>query len=282
MLTSKIRTLTRWYRELSGPSSLYGAIKLHRMGRDADPATDVTRTIRVRGLDLALHCRPGTADFITFLELFVGGEYRAAPCLVDGDVRWILDLGGNVGLASAYFHRLWPGARFVVVEPDPHNARTAGKTLAPLVSRGQAFVHRGFIGGTERVARIERSGARGSNEFRLGADSTAGGPGQEAGPISSDETAPVMTVPSLLRAHDVPRIDLLKCDIEGAEGELFENCREWINKVRFIVAELHDGRTANWLVEQIARNGGRAEVLVDEAKSTPGISVVWLKCDAGA
>src|SRR4051794_33641882 len=107
-MLSKVRTLSRWYRELSGPRSLYRAIKLYGMGRDADPSTDVTRTLRARGLDLDLHCRPGTADFITFLELFVGGEYRAAPRLVDGDVRWILDLGGNVGLASAYFHRLWP------------------------------------------------------------------------------------------------------------------------------------------------------------------------------
>src|SRR4051812_2576329 len=108
MLKSKLHTLRSWYAAMSGPVSVYRGLKLFRTGRDADPTVGRTRTVRARGLPLALHSRPGTSDFPVFLELFVSGEYAPAARLVPPPVRWVLDLGGNVGFATAYLHRTWP------------------------------------------------------------------------------------------------------------------------------------------------------------------------------
>lgn len=56
---------------------------------------------------------------------------------------------------------------------------------------------------------------------------------------AADGTVPVLTMPSLLAQSGLSEIDVLKCDIEGAEAELFADCREWIGRVRTMVVECH-------------------------------------------
>ena len=49
-----------------------------------------------------------------------------------------------------------------------------------------------------------------------------------------------LTLPELLeRCRVREEIDLLKCDIEGAERELFEHSAPWLHRVRNLVVELH-------------------------------------------
>ena len=43
-----------------------------------------------------------------------------------------------------------------------------------------------------------------------------------------------------MKEHSIDYIDLLKVDIEGAEREVFESSRGWIDRVGAIVVELHD------------------------------------------
>jgi FkbM family methyltransferase len=272
MLKSKFQTLKRWYSALSGPLSFYRAIKLHNSGRQSKTRGLSTRAIRARQLSLDLHCRPGTSDFVTFLELFVKGEYAPAIDLVQPPVQSIVDLGGNVGLATAYFHRAWPEARLVLVEADPANAAIARKTLQPLIDSGVVHLHQNFIGGHERTARIIRGGTGGANELQLGEDS-------DSSTSDNGNVARVITMPWLLQTHQIDRIDLLKCDIEGGEEELFADCSLWIKKVRCLVAELHHGLTAQWLEEKIIRNGGTCKLLRYDEKHGEQISVAWYRCN---
>jgi Methyltransferase FkbM domain len=45
----------------------------------------------------------------------------------------------------------------------------------------------------------------------------------------------------LLNRYNVPQVDILKLDIEGAEREVFaHNAEQWLDKVRVIGIELHD------------------------------------------
>ena len=55
-------------------------------------------------------------------------------------------------------------------------------------------------------------------------------------------------------------IDLLKCDIEGSEAELFADCQAWINRVRNLVVELHQPYSAGQFCEDIRRGGGVFEI----------------------
>lgn len=40
--------------------------------------------------------------------------------------------------------------------------------------------------------------------------------------------------------YDLDFIDILKMDIEGSEKNVFENAKDWIDKVGMITVELHD------------------------------------------
>ena len=50
-------------------------------------------------------------------------------------------------------------------------------------------------------------------------------------------------------------IDLVKCDIEGAEAEVLARCADWITRVRALVIELHAPYTEELLRRDLAANG---------------------------
>jgi hypothetical protein len=83
-------------------------------------------------------------------------------------------------------------------------------------------------------------------------------------------------MPVLMEKHRIGAIDLLKCDIEGGEQELFSDCGNWIGSVRAMVIELHDGRSGDWIVQQCRQGGADFELLKITPK-TPGISLGWLR-----
>lgn len=49
-----------------------------------------------------------------------------------------------------------------------------------------------------------------------------------------------ITIGSLMDEYDLDFIDILKMDIEGSEKNVFENAKDWIDKVGMITVELHD------------------------------------------
>ena len=51
---------------------------------------------------------------------------------------------------------------------------------------------------------------------------------------------PTLSMATLMRQHDIDRIDLVKMDIEGAEKQVFEQSHNWIGKVDCIAVELHE------------------------------------------
>ena len=51
---------------------------------------------------------------------------------------------------------------------------------------------------------------------------------------------PTRTLPDILTAAGVVGpVDLLKCDIEGSERELFADPERWIGRVKHVLIELH-------------------------------------------
>jgi hypothetical protein len=48
-------------------------------------------------------------------------------------------------------------------------------------------------------------------------------------------------------------VDLLKCDIEGAESEVFSNCCSWIGLIKNLVAEIHPPYTTQALLSDLKR-----------------------------
>jgi len=172
--------------------------------------------------------RMGTSDRQVFGQVFIEREYETLEL---DHPKTILDLGANVGYASAYFLSRFPGCKVVAVEPDPGNYAVCCRNLAPFGERAKVLHAAAWV---ERTRLVLERGA-----FRDGRDWTAqvreaSVAGQESGTIEAYD------LPSLISLCKVPEIDLLKIDIERSELELFSrNSENWLPRVRNLCIELH-------------------------------------------
>ena len=65
-----------------------------------------------------------------------------------------------------------------------------------------------------------------------------------------------LTMTEIFARHHIDAVDFLKCDIEGSEFELFDDCDEWLPKVRRIAMEVHsDFGSATDLTRFFERQG---------------------------
>ncbi|MEO5814960.1 MAG: FkbM family methyltransferase [Gemmatimonadaceae bacterium] len=178
------------------------------------------------GTGLTLWGRAGGSDHLVFVEIFMRGDYDVFHA--GESPRNIVDLGANVGYASAYFLARFPDARVLAIEPDAANLAVARRNLAPFGDRvtlveGAVWSHRTGL----CIVREPDVGEWGitMRECRKG---------ETADLVGMDMTDVIV------RAGDT-EIDLLKIDIEGGERALFgAKAAHWLSRVRMLIVELHD------------------------------------------
>ena len=176
----------------------------------------------------------------------------------------ILDCGANIGLASLFFRRLYPEARVTAFEADPALFEILNTNLR---ANGAETVE------TRHAAMWTSTGTL---SFQCeGSDS--GMIGALPGAVSGRAT----TVPSL-RLRDVideGPVDLLKLDIEGAEGAVLADCEPVLGRVNAIVMDLHEFdpavRQAPAVLDLLARAG--FHYAIDDFVPLP-----WREAAAGA
>src|SRR4051812_30207854 len=211
--------------------------------------------VRVPGDPNPLTVRLGTSDFHALVEVHLAGVYAfAIPALTSlhPPITTVLDLGANAGYTVRLWARLFPGCTIVAVEPDEDNLALCLANAGPGAGSVQGV--RCFAGGTSRDAYLDRS--LGAWAYRL-ADRPSG----------DAATTPVHTITEIVAGTALAGkpIDLLKCDIEGSEVELFRGGPGWLNGVRAVLAEVHGDYTAEALAADVRSAGGRWQVVVDRA-----------------
>ncbi len=180
-------------------------------------ANCLTHPLRIR----ARH----SSDTLVFEQVCVDREFDFVSRL-SPPVKFILDLGANIGCASAYFLSAFPDASVIAVEPDPQNAARCQENLCPYGDR--ATVIHGAVWHTSGKLVL----ARGS-EKEWGIQVRQAEAGEDA-----DVAA--YSISDLMEISPCRQIDLLKIDIEGSESALFSTKTEiWLGKVRNISVELH-------------------------------------------
>lgn len=222
---------------------------LRRFPRAALPFRSRVCRVRVRGLDHELALRLGTSDGDVVEEIFGAGEYRGVIDSLPATPRIIVDLGANIGVSLSYWNQHFPAARLIAVEPDEANFRLCelNAVLGGYARRLTAF--QACVAGSARQVTLERSGGAWGIAMREREDGTQG-------PV-----VPAMTVPELLRQADVHgEIDLLKCDIEGAEREVFATAGAWLPRVSHLVIELHAPYLQDAFLADVAQSGVHFEV----------------------
>lgn len=156
----------------------------------------------------------------------------------------MLDLGANIGIFSRWVKTHYPEAKILGVEPEAGNLSILHKNVESENLATSAIYVQACVAGTVRSVVLDRSKSEWGYKM-LDA------------PHSDAETIPTVTIADLLSLGEIDTdIDMMKCDVEGAENEIFQNCAPWIRKVRTLIIETHPPYTPEALIEDIARNGG--------------------------
>jgi FkbM family methyltransferase len=159
--------------------------------------------------------RSHTTDISVLKEQLVSDGYRAIVRYAS-EPRTIVDLGANTGLVARWLAHRYPGARVICVEPEPNNLELLRRNA------DGAEIVEACIGARERQVALATT--TGSWGFSMTDE--------------DDGETPVITMDRLIAEHGLDRIDVLKCDIEGAEAELFEDA-PWMSRVGMAVVECH-------------------------------------------
>lgn len=182
------------------------------------------------------YIRPNTTDDQAFIQVFQRRQFDFSEhrqfalahnaydsILNSGRIPVIIDAGANVGAASIWFARQFPGARIIAVEPDPDNARMCRLNTKAI----------------SNVSVIEA--AIGSEHGRV----SLANPSNEAWSVRThrnvDGEVATYTIPDLVSTVKEPaELFLAKVDIEGFEDDLFSKNTEWLDVVAVLIVEPHD------------------------------------------
>ena len=181
-----------------------------------------TLTLKPLGARFPVLVRLGdTSDMDVFAQIFMQQEYT---CVTDlSNPHLILDLGANVGYTSAYFASRYPTANIIAVEPDPANFELCRRNLAPYGGRVTVLL-----------------GAVWPRRTKLRLSASRAGWASQVHEVSGCGEVEAWDIASLMELSGESAVDLLKCDIEGSEAQLFEsNSQVWLRRVRNICIELH-------------------------------------------
>jgi FkbM family methyltransferase len=172
-------------------------------------------------------------DWIIYNDIFVDGEYDLPiDELLRGasDGTRVLDLGGNVGfftlrVADVFLRHGRSDFEVVMVEGSPSTFAELNQRLAAndKLLRERVRSVNGLAGERTGEAVIAENPSHGENTI--------------LSPARGGRRVPFVDLDELVRRW--PRIDLLKCDIEGAEELFIRNYRDLLGKSERAVFEFH-------------------------------------------
>ena len=208
------------------------------------------RVCRVGTREAGLDCwvRLGYSDGSVFEDICVRGIYDSVRKAGLTDVRQVVDLGANVGVSARLWAHLFPQTRITAVEPDQSNFEMCRRNASP--DEDRITLIRGFAAGQSGSAYLD-PGAQACTHKMV------------SEPQTESTAIPAYTMADILELGKVTGdIDLLKCDIEGSEQQLFADCAGWIGRVRHMMIELHPPYSKPAFLDDLARAGS-------------GLKVVW-------
>ena len=172
--------------------------------------------------------RRGTSDLGLIYDILLKpgdkGEYWLPPAL---EPRTILDIGGNIGVASRYLAHRFPGARVHAFEPVPANVALLRQNAS---HSGRIEVHAYALGGEDGELSLSLPDASGFNQG--GYSAFAGG--------AAGLRAPVRRVEGALAEAGIDSVDVIKIDTEGAEYAILSAFPERVLAgAKWIYGELH-------------------------------------------
>lgn len=189
---------------------------------------DQLKTIHIPGLPHKVSLRNGTSDAQCFKQVFVDLDYDFD---ININPKFIIDCGANVGFSSLFFHRKFPEALVVAVEPEVSNyemlcKNSLGYNKIECLNNG--------IWNKNTLLKITTEDFHKWGCIVTETDTP------------SEDTISAITIAEIMKKFGRDEIDILKMDIEGSEFEVFsENYEAWLPKTKVIMIEIHDWSKKN-------------------------------------
>ena len=187
-------------------------------------------TINQSMLDIVL--RRNTSDLLVFNQVILNKTYHPLLDIIErnfqGPVRVIIDVGGNIGLTSLFFHCYFKDATIHVIEPSARNFLVLKENMGRNQVRAKVY-QKALLASNTRV--------KIANSFRDGQDWST-----YVVPTSSSSDIEALSLTDFKRSNQFGLIDILKIDIEGHEAELFDSddFLSELKSVRFLALEVHE------------------------------------------
>ena len=146
---------------------------------------------------------------------------------VDNDCPVIFDCGAHIGLASLYFATKYPNSQIHAFEADPAIANMLSDNIKSFNLKNVTVYN--------KAVWINEDGVNFTQS------------GDDSGFINKEELKGPGKVPSisLKKILENQHVDLLKLDIEGAEYQVINDCRQVLSNVKNIIVEVHKFRKQN-------------------------------------
>jgi len=201
--------------------------------------------VRLRSHPTPVWLRPRSTDVRVLYEI-LGPHTSAIPWPRERPPATVIDGGANVGYSSLAFHRHWPDAFILAVEPDPGNFEVLTRNCGSLAG---VHLRQGGIWGTKCSLRIQPNSP--TSEWALQFEPV---------PAGAPEGIRADTVTALVDSLPGGHCDLLKLDIEGAEISVFSQTDlRWMDRVSVILVEPHGAEARECLKAVQERFGFVAE-----------------------
>lgn len=166
--------------------------------------------------------------------VIVADEYKIRELAeLDKDIEYIVDIGANLGAASVQFQRHFPNAKILVCEPEPELMKYAKINTDNKLT----YVEEAIIGDdrkevTFNVCKWQGNGHVDGN-FRWDLFEPMGS--MKIGEIKVKSS----TLKDIVDRYEFPRIDLLKIDTEGMEGQILTAFKPHMFLVKHFRGEWH-------------------------------------------
>lgn len=171
--------------------------------------------------------RTGMSDMQVFHDIFIWGEYSFLKPVAERTT--VLDIGANVGYSSTYFAGIYPKCKVVAVELMHSNFEQLSRNTA-------------FLG--KRITTLEAAVWSHNDGVSIADDTFRDGDAwsHHASEAKDGKSlVPSITMFDLMQKHAMPRVNICKIDIEGAEFELFATGnRRWVDHCDVILLEIHE------------------------------------------
>lgn len=154
----------------------------------------------------------------------------------------IIDAGGCIGMSVLYFKKIYPDSKIIVFEPDPKIFSVLENNIKNN-SLKDIITYNAGIGKENAVVRFYPDGSDGGSSYN------------NSGAIEIE--IKVVKLSDFLDES----IDMLKMNIEGMEGDVFEEIEKKLSNVREIIFEYH-------AFESLPQNLGKILSILDRQNFT--------------